>query len=379
MTYESTAHDWLFGEEKPNGRHITMEDIQNIYDSEKYTKMMEYIYDTMLCNAECIGESNGRVWYRFDNYRLGIMDFSKAKKANQFNVEIQYEQSHMFSLEPMLKGLELPFDGALEQYSIKRIDVTQIAKTPNDYLTNHSFISPYRTEARIQKNGKTETMYLGNRKSGNVFRMYNKTKELKTDNKEHPVNYKKIEMFSKYFGDIENLYTFELELHRKYLKPTFGIDTLKDLEKVYKAYHEIVGKIGIYEDTDQNREHVKNNNRNRINGLLRFTEYKEFNRLGRKKYKPSESYMIDKAVTAFNRYEDSLKEPLKEHQKLVIADKILSAMFKEHDEVIIEFLDEDKEKFTRKIDMLRDGQTNDLEIEAKQAFMEVAHNPNPFF
>ncbi len=340
--------------------------------NDKYVHVLTDIHDTLLCNAKYLGESKGRMWYKLPNYRLGIMDYEKAKKANQFNVEIQYEQSHMFSLDPMLKGLDLPFNGTLEQYNIKRIDVTQIAKTSQDYLTNHSYISPYRTEARISSNGRTETVYLGNRSSGNVFRMYNKTVELKTDNKEHPINYKKIEMFSKYFGDIENLYTFELELHRKYLKPTFGIDTLNDLEKVYKAYSDIVGKIRIYEDSDQNKKLVAGKHHDRIKELYIFTEYKELKRLNKKRYKPSEAYMVDKAVTAFNRYEDSLKEPLKEHQKLVIADKILSAIFKEHDEVIIEFLDDEKEEFANKIESLRNSQTDDLEIESRCVFRKVS-------
>ena len=340
--------------------------------NDKYVHVLTDVHDTLLCNAKYLGESKGRMWYKLPNYRLGIMDYEKAKKSNQFNVEIQYEQSHMFSLDPMLKGLDLPFNGTLEQYNIKRIDVTQIAKTSQDYLTNHSYISPYRTEARISNNGRTETVYLGNRSSGNVFRMYNKTKELKTDNKEHPINYKKIEMFSKYFGDIENLYTFELELHRKYLKPTFGIDTLNDLEKVYKAYSDIVGKIRIYEDSDQNKKLVAGKHHDRIKELYIFTEYKELKRLNKKRYKPSEAYMVDKAVTAFNRYEDSLKEPLKEHQKLVIADKILSAIFKEHDEVIIEFLDDEKEEFANKIESLRNSQTDDLEIESRCVFRKVS-------
>ena len=352
--------------------------VDDIQSGIVYRHMLAYYYDTLLSSSEYIGESNGRMWYKFDNYRLGIMDYELAVKSNQFNIEIQYEQSHMFSLDPMLKGLDLPFDGTLDQYHIKRVDVSQIVKTPQDYLTNHSYISTYRTEARIKKNNKTETMYLGNRKSGNVFRMYNKTVELKTDNKEHPMDYRKIEMFSKYFGDIENLYTFELELHRKYIKPTFGIDTLEDLEKVYRAYSDIVGKIRIYEDTDQNKKHIKNKDYDRIGGLLRFTEYKEFKRLNSKRYKPSESYMVDKVITAFNRYEDSLKEPLREFERLAIVDKILLGIFVNNDDVTIELHDDDKEELMHKIEALRNSQGNDLNVEAKRAFRLVAHNPNPF-
>jgi len=55
LTYKSTAHDWLFGEEKPNGKPILLSDIENIYSSEKYTYMMDYLYDTMLHSAEFLG------------------------------------------------------------------------------------------------------------------------------------------------------------------------------------------------------------------------------------------------------------------------------------------------------------------------------------
>ena len=367
LTYKSTAHDWLFGELKPDGSTISVADVDNIYASEKYTHMMNYLYDTMLHNAEFLGNANGRAWYKFPNYRLGIMDYDTAKKSNQFNVEIQYTQAHMFTLDPSLKGLDLPFNGTLDQYHIKRIDVSQIVKTPKDYLTNYSFISPYRAMDRFSKNGQTETVYLGHRKSGNVFRMYNKTIELKVDNKDHPIDFKKIEMFGQYFGDIENLYTFELELHRKYIKPTFGIDTLADLDKVYRAYGEIVGKIKLYEDTDQNRKHIKLKHHDRIKDLLQFTEYKEFKRLKSKKYKPSESFLINKTIATFNKYDNSLKEPMQEHEKLILLDKILTGILNASD-ISIEINDFEKEEFELKVERLKHGQTNELYVEAKTAF-----------
>jgi len=372
ITY--THNDWLFGEEKKNGQPILQADIDELYDHDRYEHMLGYIHDTLLIHAEYIGEAKGRMWYRLPNYRLGIMDFKKAKKANQFNVEIQYEQEHMFSLEPNLRGLDLPFDGTLEQYYIRRVDVTQIVKTSHDYLTNHNFISPYRAMDRFSKNGVTETVYLGHRKSGNVFRMYNKTIELMTDNKDHPINYKKIELLSKYFGDIENLYTFELELHRKYLKPTFGIDTLADFDKVYKAYHEIVGKIRIYEDTDDNRKLVNSNNRSRIDSLC-FTEYKEFKRIAKKSYKPSKYYAIDKAVKAIDGYERAMGN-LSEAEKLLIIDEVSYRIMGRDIDICI---GESKyDKMVAKFDVIRDGQTNDLEKQAYRAFRTVAYNPNPF-
>jgi hypothetical protein len=373
LTHTSTAHDWLLDERKPNGRFISQQDVQKIYDSEKYTLMMSYVYDTLLHSAEHIGESNGRTWYKMANYRLGIMNFDLAKKSNQFNIEIQYEQSHLFSLGKELKGLELPFDGELKDYKIKRIDVTQIVKTPNDYLTNHGFISPYRTIAEFSNKGKTETIYLGNRKSGNVFRMYNKTIELKVDTKEKPINYKKIELFSKYFGDIESLYTFELEMHRKYLKPTFGIDTLEDLSKVYEAHKDIVGKIKIYEDNDHNKKLVAQNHRDRIDTLC-FVEYEELKRMEKKKYKTSKSYMIDKAVTAYNRYEQSCDTPISEQGRLSIISEIVSKIVDSKDiTILIEESDYTKSinEMREKHELLKRNQDDQLFKESNKSFAPI--------
>ena len=372
---KSTAYDWIIGMDKDDGGIVLPSDVEKMYDEEKYKHMLTYVYDTMLHDAEHIGEVKGRSWYKFDNYRLGIMSFHTAKKSNQFNVEIQYTQSHMFSLGEKLKGLDLPFDGDFNQYHIRRIDVSQIVKTSYDYLTNKKYISSYRVEDRITKNGIVETVYLGHRKNGNVFRMYNKTIELLTDNKDHPIDHKKIELFSKYFGDIEDLYTFELELHRKYLKPNFGIDTLADLEKVYSAYREMVGKIRIYEDNDKNRKHIKLKHHDRIEDLMCFTEYLEFKRVDQKRYKPSKYYAIDKAVVAVERYEKSMGN-LSEADKILMLDEIANRLIGKDIDINIgsDSYDEMKEKHK----LLRDNQDNILQKEALRAFKRVAHNLNPF-
>ena len=367
LTYKSTAFDHLLGDESPDGSVVTPSVIDDIYNREKYSMMMDYLYDTLLHSADYLGESHGRMWYKLPNYRLGIMDYSKAKNSNQFNVEIQYSQSHMFSLESNLKGLDLPFGDELNKYHIRRVDISQIVKTPNDYLTNKKYISPYRVEDRITKNGKVETVYLGHRKNGNVFRMYNKTVELMTDNKDHPIDYNKIELFSKYFGDIEDLYTFELELHRKYIKKTFGIDTLEDLEKVYKVYNEIVGKIGIYDDSDKNRRLVKNNHRDRVSCSY-FTEYKEYKRTTQKRYKPSKYYAIDKAVNAVESYSTAIGN-LTEAERISIIDEISYKLLGKDVDIHIgsSEYDEMKEKHER----IRSAQTNDLEKEAYRVFKKV--------
>ena len=338
-----------------------------------YAKALDLYFNKNLDSSKFLGTSHGRDWYQLPNYRIGIMEYDKAIIANQFNVEIQYTQTHMFDLEPSLKGLELPLGGEFKNYHIKRVDVSQIVKTPIDYLTNHNYISPYRAMDRFSKNGKTETVYLGHRKNGNVFRMYNKSIELQTDTKEHPINYKKIELFSRYFGDIENLYTFELELHRRYLKPSFNIDTLDDLDKVYKVHKEIVGKVRIYKDNDHNKALIDANHRDRIESLC-FVEYEEFKRVYKKKYKPSQSYMVDIGVNAFERYEDSLQEPLSIGSKFVIADIYLSRIFGDRDVSIeLEYSEYIREYnvFMEKTKLLRDNQDDQLFKDANRAFAPI--------
>ena len=384
IEYESKALDWLIGTvNNYTNKIVTKKDIDNLYANERYDMMVEYIEDNILYSANSLGFSNGREWYDLGYCRIGIMDYDLAKRSNQFNVEIQYYQSHMFSLGAKLEGLLLPFDGSFNQYHIKRIDLTKVVKTKYDYLTNHSFISPYRSISRFGNDFKTETVYLGKRKNGNVFRMYDKTIELQTDTKEHPIDYKKIEMFSKYFGDIEDLYTFELELHRKYLKSNFDIDRLSDLDKVYRVYSEVVGKIKIYEDNDYNRGLVINNHRDRIKNVFVFTDYIEYKRIDKKKYKPSKEYLIDRIVKNINAYEKSLSVKMEEYEKIILVDSIVTSIFG-NKEISIEINDSadvvEYKQFMKKIEIIRSNQDNSLFIEAKKAFSPVyAQNPKDLF
>jgi len=298
LTYESTAYDWLIGEELNNGKLIWKEDLEDKYSHDKYSMMMDYLYDTMLHSAKYNGIAKGRAWYEFDNYSIGIMDYDTAKSANQYNVVIQYFQHHMFTLNKSLDGLDLPFDGTFDQYQIKRIDICKIFKSPINYTIGHNYLSAYRNPNGHSRH--ENTVYLGNRRNGNVFRMYSKTIELRETE-----NYKKMELLSKYFGDIEDLYTFELELHRSQLKGTLGIEKLSDLSKVYEAYGNIVGKIRIYEDNDRNKKLIKANKRERIKGIF-VTEFIDYERVKKKKYKPSKSYAMDRQEKTFSRYIESM-------------------------------------------------------------------------
>ena len=335
-----------------------------------YFNMLSWLSDTLLSNAECLGEAKGRTWYKLPNYRLGIMEYDKAKIANQPNCVIQYEQKHLFDLDHDLTGLDLPFDGDLSLYKIKRIDITKIAKLSEDYTTDYGYISPYRTQNRVDS-----TVYLGSRKGGNVFRMYNKTKELLTDTPEHPINHEKINLMSEYFGDIENLFTFELELKRVYLKETLGIDNLSQLDLVYKAYRNIVGQIRFYRDSDRNKRFLRQGNRDRIPSR-RLTEFIEYRRVKKKDYRPSFDYLIERIKRQSDHYMDSMGLEKSDENYM----KIINALISERvdtsgKDMVISYEDTadslGREAMAEKHERLRAVGNPTLETEARRAFGKV--------
>lgn len=327
-----------------------------------YFNMMSYINDVMLPKAKCLGDADGRTWYQFKNYRMGLMGYDKAKVANQFNCKIQYEQHHMWTLDKSLNGLDLPFSGSRSYYHIQRIDITKIAKLDMDYTSNHGYISPYNGMRK-----EYGTVYLGHRRNGNVFRIYNKTKELLDTE-----NYKKIEMLSQYFGDIENLYTFELELKRKHLKGSLGIETLSDLDKVYAASQNIISKIRFYRDNDHNKRLLKNDNRDRISCKV-LSEFVEYERLPKKKYKPSFPYAVDSIVKTMDRYIESMELPKSNDEYMKFINEIISRRVNSNSGDMVITYEDTQENMShngmlRKWEAMRDGQSNDLEVEARRIF-----------
>ncbi len=335
-----------------------------------YFNMKKYLESTLLVTAKHIGIAEGREWYQLSNYRIGIMDYDKAKIVNQHNCTIQYEQHHMFTLDKDLNGLDLPFEGSLSDYHIKRIDITKIAKLKEDYTTNYGYMSPYRGMRK-----EYGTVYLGHRKNGNVFRMYDKTKELLVNTKEKPINYKKISLLSEYFGDIEDLYTFELELHRKYLKGSLGIETLADLSKVYAANHNIVSQIRFYKDNDRNRRLIKNDHQDRVSCRV-LTDFEEYERVQKKRYAPSFNYLINKMKKEALRYVDSMELERNNDNLMPIINALTSELI-DHDnkDMVITFedthLSHEMDEMSTKHKLMRDNQSNDLELQAKWAFQRV--------
>ncbi|CAA6799786.1 MAG: Unknown protein [uncultured Sulfurovum sp.] len=396
ISKDMTHNNWLAGMENNDGKELTFKDVEKFDNRDKYHIMLAYFNDAILPNGgEYLNEASGRMWFKFPDYRVGIMNHDKAKKANQYNAVIQYEWEHLYSLDPRLCGLELPFGGTRDKYQFKRIDITKMFKSEYDYLTNKGFISTYRRISTQGTNERTETVYLGNRKNGNVYRMYSKTIELKTDTEKHPINHRKIELLSKYFGDIENLYTFELELHRSYLKEQLEITTLDQLEQVYQAYGSIAGRVRIYEDDDHNKDLISSKHHSRIEAYT-ITPYVEYKKVYRAKYKPSSGYMYDSINKKLDRYEEQmgelsefeLIEGLIESRYAKIVDISISdieptiaPLAYDKDVPMSEQYGKERYKeMIEKLDRMRDNEDNSIYREAKEAFRPYAfNNPNDIF
>jgi len=330
-----------------------------------YYLMKEYLEKHYLEGSEYLGNSAGREWYKTDNFTLGLMEHDTAKKANQPNCVIQYEHSHIFPLDQNLTGIELPFSDDRSKYMIKRIDITKTMKIDTDYTIEHGYLSPFKGHP-LRPNRKENTVYLGSRRNGNVFRMYPKTIEL-LDTK----NYQKIALYSQYFGDIENLYTFEHELHRSYLKETLGIDRFSQLERVWTASRNITSKIRIFKDTDQNRNLVKNRNYGRIKAMV-LTDYVEYDRPIKKKYKRSYSAMIRRIKSEIDAYLDSGEKEDDLSFWVGLIYDLTYDVTKDGKELQIWVKDSDRAaemaKMRAKWQLARDNQTNELEKEAARFF-----------
>lgn len=351
--------------------HYAWTEIDGVHLDEHYRyfyqrKTLENIY---LRGVKLLGEANGYEWYQLPNYRLGLMDYAKAKRSNQPNCVIQYEHDHLFGKDQALTGLDLPFKSDRSLYMIKRIDITKTAKLDTDYTVNHGYISPYRTDPLNPKRYGEEslTVYLGSRKSGNLFRIYNKTMELMQTK-----SYDKIAKYSAIFGTIQDLYQFEHELHRKYLKEVLGIDTLAELDRVWTASQSITSRIRIFPITDYNRKQIESNNRKRIKAMT-LTPFTEYDRPERKRYKRSYKAMVRRMKSELDAY--LVSEEGREWESLAGYVGLVYDLLEDRldgKDLTIWVNDSDRkrdmDKMRAKHEAMRDGQTNELELEAIARF-----------
>lgn len=280
--------------------HYTGEDA-SFGENYKWLLVRNEFYRKYEKQLEKLADSVGYEWWRMPNYRIGIMDYDKAKKLNRPNCIIQYEHSHLFNQDMQLSELELPFLQDRKLYKFKRVDITKTAILNTDYTVNHGYLSPWRGDPlNPVRVGETSlTVYLGSRKNGNVFRMYNKTIELIVSD-----NLDKMKAYEEYFGTIENLYTFEHELHRKYLKQELGIDTLDELSRVLQASQNIVSQIRIFKMNDKNMKLIRQKHSSRVKAVV-ISPYVEYERPEKKRYKRSYNAMVNRIKKIIRNYQES--------------------------------------------------------------------------
>ena len=359
--------------------HYSITQVNDVAIDEHYRYSMQRrsLESLYLFGAEPLGDGSGYEWYRLPNYRIGLMDYAKAKRSNQPNCVIQYEHDHLWSLDQNLTGLDLPFKQDKSLYMIKRIDITKTAKLDTDYTVNHGYISSYRGDPLNPKRYGEDslTVYLGSRKSGNLFRIYNKTKELMQTQ-----SYDKIAKYSAYFGTIQDLYQFEHELHRKYLKDVLGIDTLAQLSDVWMASQSIVSRIRIFPVTDLNRKLIEQNNRKRVQAM-RLTPITNYDRPERKRYKRSYRAMVKRMKSELDAYlqsEEGREWESLDGYILLIYDLLEDRMDGKDLTVYVNDSErvKDLKEMYRRHQAMRDGQTDELEREAVARFGAIQAKPH---
>ncbi len=253
--------------------------------------------------SDFLGTSQGYNWFNTSVGRFGIIantDHIFSAKAHAFILQynnLYLLQNTIDNLKGVLKldTLVMPFDLAI----VKRIDFSMI--TNNVDFFELDVVSRYRSRTVISKNDTVETVYLGKRANGKVFRYYRKDIELLQDK-----NLVKSDYFRQFFTGIDfsiPVTVLELELHRKYLRRSFDFNYLKDIDTLLSISYKEFEDIRFYEPTDENLQHINNKNYNNIDYCYSF-DFESVVDVPRvkKEYKPSLSILysrLDKIVTNF--------------------------------------------------------------------------------
>lgn len=253
-------------------------------------------------NSDCtiIGKSKNYFWYNFDdNFRIGLsIDHDITMRSGNFFVIIQFNNSYTFGKSFNDIYENLPFKKSILNWYISRIDlnfvIDFVEKPEFDLLQklvlSHTF---RRTNTIGNTNGIIETRYLGTRKNGFMLRIYNKSKEL------DDVSSFKVFSYEQYFENIDNLTTFEIEIHRKYLKHK-NISTLFNSDNfifLYNYFLSILKDLRFYENTIENITYIKSENYDYVEFVSPFSHliFDSFFPLANfKKYKPSIPNLIEK-------------------------------------------------------------------------------------
>jgi hypothetical protein len=280
--------------------------------------------------APMIGFSKGYDWYDFDIARIGVMDYDKALASNTYPIVIQYNATYLMTIN--VEDVHLFFLPEKERYIIKRIDYAYTFNTASidfDFI-NDICVSKYfrKSSLILGSDRKVETLYLGLRRTGKVFRLYNKSKEL--DDKK---NHEKQQILYHHFGTLDNLFVYEIELHRKYLRDRCGVNSLAELDKVADIVYTLFTSLQFCKDTKKNRDNIKNKHYDRVTFVtpfVRFMEFDTFEFLPVKQYKKSKDFLVTQIDAIIKQYNDK-------KGGIITPEELLASLYeKNNDDKIIE-------------------------------------------
>ena len=246
---------------------------------------------------------DGRHWFDYGYCVVGILDWDVVLSSCNYPFTIEYKFEYLYTADLVdnHKSIKLPFNSSFDKYLIKRLDYN-ITFQSKSTIMDSLFVSQYFQKGNDWwgKGREYESRYLGKRTTGKVFRIYNKTIELQ-DHK----NFIKQDMIKKVFGSLNDLYTIEVELLRKYIiGRTKTKGTLEDFEHVLDIAKTLLASVKYCDNTPSNISKLKNNNHKRIKyqTILNYVGDVEF--LPVLKYDKSRFNMLSKIETILNSYND---------------------------------------------------------------------------
>jgi len=210
--------------------------------------------------AKYLGVSGGYTYYQWGYIRIGVInDFENTIKANQYPFIIQFEHSYLFRNASEIENVSIPlFDDVNFYKKVKRIDLTYTVKNGLKLYDRLLYIPVSRKSISYV----SDTLYIGKRSAGEVLRIYDKSKELRENKNEI-----KIKGYKEVFGDIDNLVTYELEIHNKSIRMIKGFRFEYEFFKsfFFKRVKEIVYFVT---NTDENRNKIVNKNYKRLKSRI---------------------------------------------------------------------------------------------------------------
>ena len=319
-----------------------------------------------------LGVSGGYHWFinNENGDRVGVCEQFQADKMNSYPVVYQYSKKNCHDMNFSTYSNHI----SLNKCQVKRLDVAITFQNP-DYVIYDTVISPFRSIVTFRgKNNEIETLYLGKRQSGKIVRHYNKTLELKETN-----NYLGMDHYSSIFGGIDDLFTIECEITRKHIVSKFGHVDYGSIQNLISYCLDTVSLCVFFPDTDENKINYKNNNYELIHGKVsHFSEDITYIcKYDPKVSKVSLFYLYERSHRLLENYVNSV--PMKDNELDYFYMSYFSAIINRfsHDTLLdyveFKFRDEKesvvlKKELMSKVEKLRNFQTNELEIEAKNLF-----------